>query len=321
MLLPDLPHDVDALVMQLLEKDPSRRPPDGFVLQKQLDRIRAKLDRKQAADFEPPTAPGALLTMQSQPTLPAAKLDGPALPPGEGPATMASRVVREELENLNRGGPVRRFFNHPLTLVVMFAACVGLIAWGLTRKRPSAEELYAAAAPLMASDDPADWRRAWDEYLERLTSRYPDHPHREEVAAFQRRVQDVDRLDKAVRQADAGVPQSEAERFYRQGLQYAQNGDAGAARRVWQGVVKSFAGVASERRWVDLANRGMARLGEPAGGDQFASAREALAEARKLRDAGQRDAAARIWDGLVELYHDDPAAAAVLAELWRARGR
>ena len=73
----------------------------------------------------------------------------------------------------------------------------------------------------------------------------------------------------------------------------------------------------AERRWVDLAERGLARLGEPTAGDRFASARTALAEARKLRDAGKRDEAQRIWDGLEALYRDDPAAAAVMAELRR----
>ncbi len=320
MLVPDLPHDIDALVMQLLEKDPSRRPPDGLVLAKQLDRIRAKLDRKGDREPDPPTARGEFLTLQSQPTVPAGKAIT-AGPFGEGPATLASRVVRHELTELNKGGPVQRFFNHPLTLVLMFAACVGLIAWGLTRKRPSAEDLYAAAVPLMQSDDPTDWRRARDEYLDPLTSRDPDTPHRDEIAAFLRKLDDVERLDRAVRQAGTDAAQSEAERFYRQGMQHAQNGDAAAARRVWRNVVRSFAAVESERRWVDLAGRGLARLGAPARPGRFASAREALAQARALRDAGKRGEAAPIWDGLEALYRDDPAAAPVLDELRRDRGK
>jgi serine/threonine protein kinase len=39
-LVPDIPHDVDELVCQLLEKDPAHRPGDGLVLQRQLDSIR-----------------------------------------------------------------------------------------------------------------------------------------------------------------------------------------------------------------------------------------------------------------------------------------
>jgi hypothetical protein len=318
LLVPDLPHDLDGLVMQLLEKDPARRPADGFVLLKQLERVKAKLDRKQVSATEPATAHGQFLTMKPKGTVATGSTDG-AVSTGEGPATIASRLMRTTLEDLNRGGPIQRTFNHPLTLLLMFAACVGLIAWGLTRKKPTAEELYAAAAPLMQSDKPADWRRAWVEYLEPLSERFPDHPHRDQVAAFQLKMQDVERLDRALKQADAERPQSEAERFYRQGLASLQNGDVAAAKRTWNAVVVTFGEVATERRWVELAQRGLGRL-EITGGDaRFAPAREALDQARKLRDAGKRDDANRIWSGLEALYRDDPAATPVMDELKRDR--
>jgi hypothetical protein len=316
MLVPDLPHDLDGLVMQLLEKDPARRPPDGFVLLRQLERIKAKLDRKQANET---IIPGPFVTMK--PAIDPVARD-PGLPTifGEGPATLASRLMRKELIELNKGGPIQRLFNHPLMLVLMLAACIGLIAWGLTRKKLTAEELYAAAEPLMQSDKPADWRAAWAEYLEPLTERSPDNPHRDEIAAFQRKIQEVDRQDKVLKQAAAEAPRSEAERFYRQGLTALQNGDVTVAKAIWQNLVRSFGAVPPERRWVELAERGLGRLGEPGSGDRFASARAALAEARKLRDDGKPEKAEQIWQGLDALYHDDPTAAAVMAELRKDRG-
>jgi hypothetical protein len=203
----------------------------------------------------------------------------------------------------------------------MFAACVSLIAWGLTRKKASAEELYVAAEPLMRSDQPAEWRRAWIDYLEPLTIEFPANAHRDEIAAFQRKMQDVERLDKALKLSAAEAPRSEAERFYRRGLADLQNGNEAGAREVWKNVVRSFGGVASERRWVDLAERGLGRLGEPPGGDRFMSAREALAEARQQRDAGKRADATRIWDGLESLYRNDPAARAILDEIQADRAK
>jgi hypothetical protein len=289
MLVPDLPHDLDGLVMQLLEKDPARRPADGFVT------LRPELDPPaRAADF---------------PTI-----------AGEGPATLASRLMRKELIELNQGGLIQRFFNHPLMLVLMLAACIGLIAWGLTRKKPSAEELYAAAEPLMQSEKVANWRQAWSEYLEPMTERFPDNPHHEEVTAFQQKLQDADRQDKAFKQSFAELPRSEAERFYRQGLMALQNGDPAAAKTTWQNVVRSFGAVPAERRWVDLAERGLKRLGDPTTADRLASARAALAEARKVRDEGKRAEAERIWHGLEALYREDAMATTVMAELRRDRG-
>src|SRR5439155_7331781 len=49
-LVPEIPHDIDGLVMQLLEKDPARRPPDGLVLLRQLERLRGKYERKRSLE-------------------------------------------------------------------------------------------------------------------------------------------------------------------------------------------------------------------------------------------------------------------------------
>jgi tetratricopeptide (TPR) repeat protein len=156
--------------------------------------------------------------------------------------------------------------------------------------------------------------------LEPLTERFSDNPHKDEIAAFQRKMQDVDRQDKALKQAAADAPRSEAERFYRLGLTHIQNGDIAAARRVWQNLIQSFSGVPAEKRWVELAERGLGRLDEPPAGDRFASARAALADARKLRDEGKREAAEQIWHSLEALYRDDPTATLVLSELRKDRG-
>src|SRR5262245_35015592 len=42
-LVPELHHDFEAIILSLLEKDPSRRPGDASVLFRQLDRLRSKL--------------------------------------------------------------------------------------------------------------------------------------------------------------------------------------------------------------------------------------------------------------------------------------
>jgi hypothetical protein len=317
MLVPDLPHDLDGLVMQLLEKDPARRPADGYVLQRQLERIQAKLERKQANET---VLPGPFVAMKSE-LAPAVRHAEIPTAHGEGPATLASRLMRAELVEQNKGGRFQRIYNHPVTLVVMLAACVGLIVWGLNRKKATPEELYAAAEPLMQSDQPVDWRRAWIDYLEPLTNDFPDNSHREEIATFQRKMQDVDRLDKALKQGTAEAPRSEAERFYRKGLADLQNGNTAGARRVWENLVRSFGGLPAERRWVELAQRGLGHLQEPSSGDRFASAREALAEAKRLRDAGKRTEAERIWDGLEALYGDEPGADSIASEVKRDRGR
>jgi hypothetical protein len=113
---------------------------------------------------------------------------------------------------------------------------------------------------------------------------------------------------------------SEAERFYNQGRMYNRNGDPIAARRVWRSLVRSFGGVDSEQPWVDKANRELEKLKNlPADEDQLAPVREALKEARRLRDAGKVEEAEKIWAGFEDLYGNDSSGREILEEIRRDR--
>jgi serine/threonine-protein kinase len=118
-LVPEIPYELDEVVCRLLEKDPSDRPADGLVLQRLLETIRRKQERK---------AQGTLAGQQQDPTHVDSDEALAARP--EGPATLMSRLVRQELDRQNYGGPVRRFFNRPLVLVTLFLLSVGGIVWG-----------------------------------------------------------------------------------------------------------------------------------------------------------------------------------------------
>jgi serine/threonine-protein kinase len=215
---------------------------------------------------------------------------------------MMADLMRRELHDQNRGGAIARFFNHPITLLVMLAACVALIAYGFLRKKPTADELYAGAQPLMSSDKPADWERAWNEYLEPLNSRFPDNPHRQEAIDFRRRMQDWRDQDRAL---DSDQPHTEAERFYKLGLMHAAHGEPESAQRIWRDVVRAFAGE-NDRRWVDLAERGLKRLSTSPAYSPMESVESALAQARKLFGAGKTAEAQAIWQALEDLYRNDP---------------
>src|SRR5262245_39326063 len=112
-LVPDLPHELDEVICRMLEKDPARRPPDAGVLAKQLDSLQRKLDRK-GEQTEAGVAADRTLANRPQPRAESR----------EGPATFASRVVRQELEAEKHGGPVRQFFNRPVVLVALLLVCV-----------------------------------------------------------------------------------------------------------------------------------------------------------------------------------------------------
>lgn len=291
-LLPNLPHDIDAFVMRLLEKDPAKRPADGFVILRTIEKIRAKIARRTMLDTD--------VADEDLPTVEQAGLGTKST--GRGPATVMADLMRRELHDQNRGGAIARFFNHPITLLAMLAACIALIAYGFLRKKPSADELFAGAQPLMASEKPTDWERAWNEYLEPLNTRFPDNPHKLEAIQFRRQTQDWREQERAL---SAERPASEAERFYRLGLTHAVNGDFDSAKRIWQDLVQAFGGE-SDRRWVELAERGLKRLSTAASYSPSESIQASLARARSLFDAGKAAEAQAIWKALEDLYRGDP---------------
>jgi serine/threonine-protein kinase len=305
-LVPETPYELDEVVCKLLEKDPARRPPDAGILHRDLDRIRRKLERK------------SHLTAQYVASNLTAADNADPEDPGPGPATLMSQLVRRELEEQNRGGPVKRLLNRPWVVALLLVLCVGVIVW--TFWPVSSESLFQTAARSMASDDPAEWDKA-EPYLETLKER-TDHPHRDEVLAFLQRIEAARAQRKA---AKSGLPEtlSEAQWFYQEGLRLRQQGQEEAARKLWRNLAQAFREVPPEQQWVALAEQELNKPSDraPTGEARWTAVREALKRARELRDQDRRKEAEAIWQGLEELYRQDAAAAGVLVELRKDRGK
>jgi serine/threonine protein kinase len=310
-LVPEIPHDLNSLIMQLLEKDPERRPADGSVLLKQIDRIIGKLER-QGRGNETIVDRETDATKILQSTL----VEGQAV--GPGPATLAAGFVRSELERQNRGGLLNRLFNHPAVIIPLFLLCVAGIIYGIWRPHPSAEQLMNSARPLMQSTDPADWRKAWREYLEPLTERFLNHGYEDEIAQFRQRLDDQGARERLLLRLKSKSPPSEAERFYRLGLQSIENGDIAGARRIWTNLIAGFGQSAPDQRWVQLARDGLNDLKQVRGTDR-ASVTAALDRARELKSRGQTAEAEAIWNALEQLYRHDPDGLDVIEQIKRDR--
>jgi hypothetical protein len=300
-LVPEIPHELDAIVCELLEKDPSKRPADAMVLFRRLDSFKRKL-AYQATHGDAKTVEYA--TGQS-----ATHLRGNV----EGPATLMSRLMRQELEYARRGGAVRQFFNRPWVLLGLLLLTVSLIVWAF---RPlSAEKMFRRGVALMQSQDPADWETAWNDYLGPLLDKHPDTPHRAEVEKFRPLVEGAKAARQAQRAARWAGPMSEAQWFYQEGLRHYQQGDEAGARQTWKALVQAFQEVPSEAPWVRLAEQELDKLGDkPPPHRQWEPVRQALQRARQLREQGRDNEAAAIVNALKELYRGDKQAEALLKE-------
>lgn len=301
--VPDLPDEIDELVCQLLEKDPEKRPRDALVLFKQLESVNRKLSRQSSKT----SADNSDAATQAENR--AAKVSMEDLP---GPATLMSRMVRAELEEHQRGGPLTRFFNRPLVLVVILAACIGILVWKLWPLNQ--EELFQRGARLMESESRYDMEVAWREYLGPLERDHPDHPYKEQVAGFRAK------WEAAKGDAAKPLPTSEAQRFFQQGEWLSRQGNPAAAQKVWRNLVDVFADVEAEKEWVSRARTALAdQEKDAAEKDRFKSVHKALTRAKELHEQGKQADAERIWSGIEALYRDDPSAAEILGAVKRAR--
>lgn len=289
-LLVDLPHDVDELIVQLLSKDPAQRPADGSVLLKRLESIRGKLVRKLSL------TPSALHASE-----------------GSESNLLITWPEEPEAKPEPTGSMMNGVAMRAIVLSAALIAVVALIGWKLTRPRMTAEEYFSQAKPLMDSPHPADWERAWTEYLEPMTLRYPSHPYRQEVDTLRNVLDDLSALRRfSVRKPRGGV-KSEAQRFFEQGLVRCQSGDLEGGRRIWEQMIRAFSEIESEQPWVRLAQRGLQDL-QPGVRDPGDSPtlQAALDAARRLRDAGETEKAEAVWKALENLYRADAAAVKVL---------
>ena len=289
--VPDLPEELDRFIMRLLAKEPAQRPGSSTLLIQELDGIWSMLERKGAVGKRPPSVAG--------------EDDGDLA--AETDALLAPRVPepipREPLPFLRRWyvvGP-------------LFAACVLLLLWGFWWRKPGADDLMTKARPLLESEDPADWDKAWTEYLGPLSRRFPDK-YPDEVKDARAKIAEKGDLQRAMAAGNSVRYRSEAERFYHEGLRLAQSGEWESARRKWESLVRAFDGDEASKHRVTLARYALQRTDNhastnlrSANGVQLEEQLRQVAERiERLRTAGHAKEADALEQALLFLYRDDP---------------
>lgn len=300
-LTPEMPHELDDIICELLEKEPANRPADAMVLFRRLDSLQRKLSYQSTHGG----ATAAQGTVAPSIVASATRAGGIA----EGPATLMGRLMRRELEREHSGGRVSQLLHRPLVLALLFVLTLALIAWSFWPM--SAGTMYQRGAALMQSQDPDDWEAAWDKYLQPLLVEDPNSPHRAEIESWREKSE----LAKAARHADRSArfagPMSEAQWFYQEGLRLRQQGDEERAKRVWKALVIAFKDVPSEDPWLRRAKQEMHAAAPER---RWSPVRRAVQHANELRQQGHNDEAAAIMRALKELYRGDKQAETILKD-------
>jgi tetratricopeptide (TPR) repeat protein len=273
------------------------------VLSRHVESVRRKLERKGRA-----TEVGQAHEATYVENKPGSSADG------SGPATLMSRLMREELNREKRGTPLGRAFNSVWVLLPLALLCLGVIVWTFWPASP--ETLFERGAELMKSKSLADKERAWREYLEPLEKEHPDHPYQKEVAELRKQLEAARKGEDETAAPSIG----EAQRLCLLGELLQLQGKSEEARRLWSNLVAAFKDVESEKAWVRRAEAELAKLDNAAvARKRWEPVRAALKQAAELRDQGKRAEAERIWSAVEALYGQDPAAWEILGELRAAR--
>lgn len=288
-IVPEIPHDLDAVVCEMLEKDPAKRPPDAGVLFRRLNVLRGKYHRRS--------------TQATQAGFPQQDTAEEQVA-GVGPATLMAELMRKELESQRRGGPISRFLNHPVILIALFVLTVGILVWTFW---PTGQEgLYQEANQLMASSSPDDWFQAEQGPIRKLEERFPDHPHKAQVEEWRKKIQQERTRKEAFRDAKYSGPLTEAKWFFEKGARLREQGKTEEAKQIWTNLIAVFEDVPSEAPWVKRARDA---LKDPKDHVQSEDARwqtieKVIARIQQLEKENKADEADRMRKALLALYEN-----------------
>ncbi len=273
--VPELPHDFDALICQLLDKDPDQRPPDAAVVARHLERLRRRSGLRSDLTQDQLRQGATLLADGSS-----KPLDGSASSPSHS-----------DLETANATGWLARGLNRAWVLLLLLAVIIALIVWGLQPKSAAAvlNDVRQAIAE-------SDWDRATKQ-LDQLEARQSDRGDPAEIAQLRQQIETGRTEQRLGRHQAAFVPpSSEAERLYRQAYAEYLRGNPERARQLWLLVIDGYSGIPSRREWVELSKQALADS------DKALDESAVVEEAIRLARTESPDLARKRLEALLHVY-------------------
>ncbi|MEX0715682.1 MAG: serine/threonine-protein kinase [Planctomycetaceae bacterium] len=304
--VPEVPHWLDEIVCQLLEKEPDKRFPDAFVLSKKLQEAISRVDyalAQQKQTLAAGVGDGTDATLVQEPP---ADSGG-----GLGQATLMRNLLKAEIEHSKERSKLGRALDNTWVLVALLILLIAGGVWWFRARGLSQDAMYERGVALMREPAGEEWLRARDEYFlpllaqDRLRWREEVEPHLREIALYELRVGGPSRA-----RGRSFEPHSDAERFVLLARHHLEVGDLARAEatlsalEALMGDDERHAGVRPLAHGLrDELRARRDRLREDGG--LLASA---VARAEALTAAMNREEAATVWRAIIELYGDDPEA-------------
>lgn len=299
--IPDLPSWLDDLVCQLLEKDPEKRPPDAFVLLRQLQQIVKKVELKNSERATVATGMGITVDNELTQVAPAAVQEAFG-------ATFMSQMVRAEAERSLRGSWLSQLLDNTWILVTVFVLVVAGLIYGLTPRKLPPYEMFAQGEKLMDGPEGDAWLIARDKYFLPILKADPDE-WKEKVDPYLQQIEvyELEKLLNSPRRRSRNKVRSEAERLLRIVKSDWDGGRMAEAEQRLKALEILLAQDPDETKLLSVVQHWLAEIKNQRAPRQSDFSRMSLNRAESFMPK-QPQLARKMLTSLLVLYENDPSA-------------
>jgi serine/threonine-protein kinase len=313
-IVPEIPHWLDQIVCNCLQKKPEDRYPDAYVLQLRLQEIPKKLEMAQGTSKGGTnggiSSSGTIDVDGAAPDDETMAADVDPLAAGNVGGTLMRDLIRSQLDRRSTMTPVERALDNTWVLVLLLVAVVLGMFWFLSTRGSDPESMFAEGEKLMERPAGPAWEQARKDYflplleLDRANWEPKVAPYLDQIGIYDLK---KDFLGARTLRSDP-PPRTEAERFLRRAWDQRRRGDVGQSRQTLLAVRSLVDGAPNADVLLPLIDELLGSLDTGASAADSLFLAGAMRRAEELGKSGKRDEARTIWRGIVTLYEDDPAA-------------
>jgi serine/threonine-protein kinase len=311
-IVPEIPHWLDEIVCTCLQKKPEDRYPDAYVLQLRLQEIPRKLELAKGAVTTPGSRAGNVFDLDgsdAEDVTQSADFDPRARNIG---GTLMRDLIRSELDRKTGMSPVERALDNTWVLVLCLVGILLGGVWWYRSRQPDPEALFARGEKLMSRPAGPGWDEARRSIfmplleVDRSTWEPKVAPYLDKIALYDLR---KDFLGARTLRTDP-PPRSDVERFLRRAWDQRRRGDVSQARETLTSLRtlvadqpngEAVTGLIDELLTTLEAESPDSKTEEPLRTATVRRAAELQAQRKTLE-------ARELWNSLISLYEDDPAA-------------
>jgi len=294
----DCPVWLDKLVMQLLDKDPDRRPHGAEAVTLVAEVRKRSMSRVSVAEHTSAGFSPLNVTDQKD-------RDEARILLGHGAVEFDDEVIPD-------GTP---WHEKPLVLVsglLLIVALMSYLFWPLNE-----DQMRAKAEVLLQGKTRGELHEAKQKYLQPMLEQFPDGQHATWAVEQMDRVEMLQAENALSVKMKRNLPlKNEGERQYAEAVEFERFGDIASALDRYRSIETLLGDDPQYRPFVNLARRQIAKI-EGQGSEEGEAARiiqAKLAEAEKLQADGKVVSARKIWYSVVDLYGNNANVAPLVAK-------